>query len=563
MISLSKFRKYKEILEKNIQKKSFRARFLFETLHDERFADEIINYIQVLKSNISAKELDEIFSKIRRSTIEEYEKSKVARGEIEQLNHCLRSLAYFYFLECMDEYSTISDGIIESIREKYKSNYLEIIARADQIYLSVDMKDKLNADSNYTIIDDDLILKYLVLKKWQDRQHYFFEGEYWNNIEKHHLNYIGKSNYTPFEIEQAVLIKRLFQQVTKDKLIDLETCSVLSELYIKGDVVNLIGGKMYGLAVLNSNGIPVPYSVVIPTCSQIDEEDLKFLKEKFYSYSVRSSADIEDGMKNSFAGMFDSFLNIKPEFLLQYVNKVRESINNDRVAEYIKLNKLNKPHMAVIIQSFKEPSYAGVWIGNSESSGILEFVEGNGEKLVSGQNTPHTEFWNSDNVPKNALEINGVPIGKKMLEYQQLIGCNADFEWMILDGNLVMLQYRPVTKNISNAKIIEKKEENIYGTAAAPGIASGHARYLEHPEEMLYEGEILLTKITGTSWVPNLMKSKGAVTARGGILCHTAIICRELGIPCVTGVGDEALQKLAKTNNILINGSTGEVVIEK
>ena len=482
---------------------------------------------------------------------------------MEQLNYCLRSLAYFYFLECMDEYSSISDGIVESIRKKYKSNYLEVIAKADKLYLSLDMKEKLHSNKEATIIKDDLIFKYLVLKKWQDDQHYFFEGKYWEDIENVHQNYIGDNSLNPFELEQTALMKRLFEQVTKSNFIDLETCSLLSELYIKEDVVNLIGGKMYGLAVLNSNKIPVPYTIVIPTCSNVKKEDLDFLKDKFHSYSVRSSADIEDGAKNSFAGMFDSFLDVKPENLLQNINKVKESINNDRVMEYIKLNELSKPHMAVIIQSFKEPSYAGVWIGNSDKSGVLEYVEGNGEKLVSGQSTPHTEFWNLEETPKNALEINGVAIGEKMMEYQKLIGCNADFEWMILDEKLVMLQFRPVTKSINKTEITQKEDGNIYGIPASPGIASGQVRYLESPEEILNTGEILLTKITGTSWVPNIMKAKGVVTARGGVLCHAAIICRELGIPCITGVGDETLQRLLQAKNISMNGNTGEVIIKK
>lgn len=563
MISLNKFQEYKNVLERDIPKKSFRARLLYEAIYDEKFADEILEDITIFKSNISAKELDKMFNNIRQETIEEYENSKKSDDNTIKLNHCLKSLAYFYFLECMDEYSTISDGIIEGIKEKYKDKYLDVISQADKLYLSIDMKDKLNSNSNLTAIDDDLVLKYLVLKKWQDKQHYFFEGEYWKNIEKIHLDYIGDNDYNPFELEQVALKKRLFEQITKNKIIDLETCSIISELYIKEDVVNLIGGKMYGLAVLNSKKIPVPYSVVIPTCSEVDNESLDFLMNKFKSYSVRSSADIEDGCKNSFAGMFDSYLDIKPENLLQNINKVKESVNNERVKEYIKLNKLNEPHMAVIIQSFKEPSYAGVWIGNSDQSGVLEYVEGNGEKLVSGQNTPHTEFWNKDELLDDAIEINGVKIGTKMLEYQKLTGCNSDFEWMILDDKLVMLQFRPVTKSINKVKIVQKQEGNIYGTPAAPGIICGQARYLESPDEVLNDGEILLTKITGTSWVPNLMKAKGAVTARGGVLCHTAIICRELGIPCVTGVGDEALKKLAKSKSILVNGNTGEVIIEK
>ncbi len=559
MISLKKFKKFKEIMEKKISKKSFRGRFLYEAIYDEKFADELLDFEDKFNGKFSAQELNDIFTKIREKTIENYNQIKKDNDLQSKVNHSLRSLAYYYYLECLDEYSSLSDIIIEEIKNKYPNNYLQMIANADKKYLSADMKDKINPNIKIDNNDDDSIKKYLVLKKWQDRQHYFFEGDYWKDIEKVHLDYVKDSKFTPYELEQEALKKRLFDDLKKNKLLDLDTCSILSELYIKKEVVKLIGGKMYGLAVLNSKRIPVPYTLVIPTDTDINEKDLKNLDKKYESFSIRSSADIEDGNKHSFAGMFDSYLDIKKTNIIDNVKKVKDSVNNNRVKEYIKLNGLGEPHMAVIIQAFKEPTYAGVWIGNSEDSGILEYVNGNGEKLVSGTNTPISEKWKEGNPCENPFIVENVQIGRKMLEYQKEVGCNSDFEWMILDNKLVMLQFRPVTRTISQIEEVEKNKKAIYGTPASSGIVSGKAQLLLSPEEKLEEGNILLTKITGISWVPNLMKAKGAVTARGGFLCHTAIICRELGIPCVTGIGDDALKKVSEMKNIKIDGNVGKI----
>ena len=58
------------------------------------------------------------------------------------------------------------------------------------------------------------------------------------------------------------------------------------------------------------------------------------------------------------------------------------------------------------------------------------------------------------------------------------------------------------------------------------------------------------------------MNSKGAVTAYGGFLCHTAIVCRELGIPCVTGIGEDSLDQLTNNcENIEVNGNSGSIKI--
>ena len=185
-------------------------------------------------------------------------------------------------------------------------------------------------------------------------------------------------------------------------------------------------GKMYGLSVLNSKGIKVPYTMVIPTGVDVDVNDLSILDSKYNKYSVRSSADIEDGEKNSFAGMFDSYLNVERKELLNNIYKVKDSVNNQRLREYIEVNNLDNPNMAVVIQSFKEPTYSGVWIGNSDTSGVLEWVKGNGEKLVSGSATPTSEIWNNNNCD-NALKLNDNKIGAKMLENQRKVGSNADF----------------------------------------------------------------------------------------------------------------------------------------
>lgn len=567
MIKLQEFKNYKILLEDFITNRAFRSRLLFETIDDERFATQITNYIDSLTDDIPASQLDQILSDIREKTIEYYEASKKAENSQAKLFLALRALAYFYFLESVDEHSTLSDNIIEQIKEKYPNDYLDIISKIDKVYLSVDTKKQISSDETSLDIKDELLKKYIILKQWQDSQHHFFEEGFGDYLEEIQYNYCKDPSLSSFDLEQVTLRKRLFDSLDEKKILDLETCSILTELYIKKFIVKYIGGKMYGLSVLNSKGIKVPYTLVIPTSVNVTSDDLDILNESISHYSIRSSADIEDGEKNSFAGMFDSYLNVPVEDILENINKVKHSVNNERLREYIKANSLEQPHMAVIIQAFKEPEYAGVWIGNSDASGVLEWVEGNGEKLVSGSSTPHTELWN-ENYCKNPLTLDGTTIGEKMLEYQELVGSNADFEWMILDNELVMLQFRPVTQKVivSEEYKTQDKEDGYYGIPASPGTIEGEIRYLSSPDDEIVEDKILLAMMTDPDWLPHLMNSKGAITAYGGFLCHTAIVCRELGIPCVTGIGEDILEQLQAEENqsIELNGNTGKVkVIEK
>ena len=304
MIKLEEFKKYKEVLEETITNKAFRSRMMFEVIDDEIFGMRILKYINILSGNITSEELNNVFNDIRKDTIDYYEKSKKSETKNDKIFFALRSLAYFYFLESMDEHSTLSDGIVEEIQKKYPNDYLEIISKIDKVYLSVDTKKQVSTTESDLLIQDDLLNKYIVLKQWQDKQHHFFEEKYGDYLEELQYQYCQDRTLDSFDLEQVTLRKRLFDNLSKEKILNIDTCSILAELYIKKFVVHFIGGKMYGLSVLNSKGIKVPYSVVVPTDVSITKEDLQKVDSKYGHYSVRSSADIEDGEKNSFAGMF-------------------------------------------------------------------------------------------------------------------------------------------------------------------------------------------------------------------------------------------------------------------
>src|SRR3989344_4785147 len=66
-------------------------------------------------------------------------------------------------------------------------------------------------------------------------------------------------------------------------------------------------------------------------------------------------------------------------------------------------------------------------------------------------------------------------------------------------------------------------------------------------EEYRRKGEeiILVTDRTDPDWVPIMKKVSGIITKVGGATCHAAIVSRELGVPCIIGVGDK-IESLTK-----------------
>ena len=108
----------------------------------------------------------------------------------------------------------------------------------------------------------------------------------------------------------------------------------------------------------------------------------------------------------------------------------------------------------------------------------------------------------------------------------------------------------------------EEDGGDLRGMAGSPGIVEGVARVLRNPDQLgeLKKGEILVTPVTSPSWAPIFGKIGAAVTDIGGIMSHAAIVCREYGLPAVTGTGN-ASSKITTGMRLRVDGNTGVVHI--
>jgi pyruvate,water dikinase len=190
-----------------------------------------------------------------------------------------------------------------------------------------------------------------------------------------------------------------------------------------------IGGKARNLLKLEGLGINVPSWLVIPSDilkSTSIEKILEELKNhKLISnpvhtrFAVRSSAVDEDGDTASFAGQFETLLNVQPKNLLQAIKKVEESAKSERVKQYRKNKGLSQNQdIAVIVQQMIEAEVSGVAFGANPLSGstdskIISAVYGLGEGLVSGA-------LNSDN-----YEVSKGHIHKKIAEKEHAFVSNS------------------------------------------------------------------------------------------------------------------------------------------
>lgn len=84
---------------------------------------------------------------------------------------------------------------------------------------------------------------------------------------------------------------------------------------------------------------------------------------------------------------------------------------------------------------------------------------------------------------------------------------------------------------------VAKDTSTVSGEVAYPGIIRGKVRLVYRKDQvaLVKDGEIIVSPMTTPDYVPAMKKAAGFVTDEGGLLCHAAIIARELKKPCIIG----------------------------
>jgi pyruvate,water dikinase len=101
------------------------------------------------------------------------------------------------------------------------------------------------------------------------------------------------------------------------------------------------------------------------------------------------------------------------------------------------------------------------------------------------------------------------------------------------------------------------------GQPASPGIARGKARVIDHHSDLflIKKGEILVCDVIDPTMTFAVPLCAGIIERRGGMLIHGAIIAREYGLPCVTGVQD-ATHKIHTGDEVAVDGFLGLVILK-
>lgn len=233
---------------------------------------------------------------------------------------------------------------------------------------------------------------------------------------------------------------------------------------IPQDKMNRVGGKARSLSLmLTELKLNVPEGYVIICDAFKDGEILNEAASELdcllpllpsaFTYAVRSSAINEDGENASFAGQYETITDVDIKDIPGAVKKVISSKDVARVKGYTESFGEEDKGIAVVIQRFVKPQFAGVLFTSDPLTGsddkmVGNYVKGEGEKLVSG--AENAEVFGIDSI-KYRYEGNAEfskyakSLWKSCRKIRLSYGVPMDIEWAVSEGKVYILQSRPIT----------------------------------------------------------------------------------------------------------------------
>ncbi|MEO6953395.1 MAG: PEP/pyruvate-binding domain-containing protein, partial [Polyangia bacterium] len=192
------------------------------------------------------------------------------------------------------------------------------------------------------------------------------------------------------------------------------------------------GRKAQTLARLAVAGLPVPDGLVVLPDDPLDDALLAQLVALGPGpYAVRSSSALEDGVRGSAAGLYESIIGVGVPGLIDAIARVRASARDEAVVAYLASRDLQPTSIAVLVQAAVEAAILGVARTTTRGYLVEERPAGSPE-------------W-SDTVASELLRRAEHPVAALLARVEAELLGPLDVEYARTDAHLVLLQARPTT----------------------------------------------------------------------------------------------------------------------
>lgn len=234
---------------------------------------------------------------------------------------------------------------------------------------------------------------------------------------------------------------------------------------VEDNMQKKVGNKAFSLTKLLKNGINVANGIVITSdfwddySKTKDDEILTKIVNDIQDlipaqkYAVRSSAIGEDSDNLSWAGCFDTFLDVPGYELKKSIIDCCKSLDNDRVKAYSQANNniININKIGIVVQEYISGEVNGVCFSvnpvNGKNEIVCEIISG--FQAVDGEGVPETLFLDKsiDQVPESSLISDDMlrELGEIVNKIEKIWKKAVDVEFTIKDGILYIMQARAIT----------------------------------------------------------------------------------------------------------------------
>ena len=189
------------------------------------------------------------------------------------------------------------------------------------------------------------------------------------------------------------------------------------------------------------------------------KRSIKSKLKKNIKYAVRSSGTKEDLEEYSFAGQYQTFLNVESSDIYNKIIDCYKSMFSEVILNYFVNNNIEIKDltMSVIVQEMIDSDYSGICftvdpITGNDKTMLIEVGTGLGENIVSGQNKPEQYYYNwydmkgNTNTNKYLNKDTLEKFGAEFFNIMLFFGYPCDIEFAIKDNELFILQSRRITK---------------------------------------------------------------------------------------------------------------------
>ncbi|WP_156967188.1 phosphoenolpyruvate synthase [Paraburkholderia ferrariae] len=335
--------------------------------------------------------------------------------------------------------------------------------------------------------------------------------------------------------------------------------------------------------------------------------------------AVRSSATAEDLPEASFAGQFETFLNVSgADAVLDACRRCYASLFTDRAISYRQSRSLAALEVAISVgvQQMVRADLggAGVMFSIDTETGfnqlvLIDAAWGLGENVVQGAVDPDEyEVFKPLLDDRTVTPIVGKKCGAKALKMirsrsraqptrnvrtslaertayvlqddeilklsrwacliEAHYGCPMDIEWAKdgATGEIFIVQARPETVQsrrgagaLKTWHLGKTGAKLLSGMSVGEAIGAGAVCVIEQPRDMarFVDGAVLVAQNTDPDWVPIMRRASAIVTDHGGRTSHAAIVSRELGLPAIVGTGN-ATRVLRERQQVTVSCAQGE-----